>query len=434
MRNLIRRLLLIISILLLISYVLKEKSVDASSLNNDNTYITEPTKPIKDATPVEYEIPQENLRPIEEATGSDIERILGKDDRILVENYTSYPYKTIVLLNMTFTNITYIGTGTVIAPDTILTAAHNVYDSRLGGWATEITAYAGARANKATIGKAKVDKKYVLPEWINSQSSQHDLAVIKLKTSLGDQTGTLGITNEMKLSEPIETAGYPADKGGWTLYKGNGLLKKITNFNVYYDIDTYGGQSGSPVWNRDKKIIGVHAYGSSPLNFATKINDTNLKLIKKWTNIPVGHVYNKDVTVSKSNISVWNDFQFHIKKPLTHIKLGNVYKAKYIYKHNNGQTYLSLYDNKNKWIGYFNKRDVSDLKGTLLNKKVKINKSNYVIWDSFYFDNKKSLSKNFYDKTLNAKYSYVLGNNEEFYSLYDSKNKWVGYINKKATQ
>lgn len=127
---------------------------------------------------------------------------------------------------MTFNNITYIGTGTVIAPDTILTAAHNVYDSRLGGWATEITAYAGARANKATIGKAKVDKKYVLPEWINSQSSQHDLAVIKLKTSLGDQTGTLGITNEMKLSEPIETAGYPADKGGWTLYKGNGLLKK----------------------------------------------------------------------------------------------------------------------------------------------------------------------------------------------------------------
>ncbi|MBO1920070.1 hypothetical protein J4710_11475 [Staphylococcus xylosus] len=83
----------------------------------------------------------------------------------------------------------------------------------------------------------------------------------------------------MKLSEPIETAGYPADKGGWTLYKGNSLLK-ITNFNVYYDIDTYGGQSGSPVWNRDKKIIGVHTYGSSPLNFATKINDTNLKLIK----------------------------------------------------------------------------------------------------------------------------------------------------------
>lgn len=105
-----------------------------------------------------------------------------------------------------------------------------------------------------------------------------------------------------------------------------------------------------------------------------------------------------------------------------------------IYKHNNGETYLSLYDNKNKWIGYFNKRDVSDLKGTLLNKKVKINKNNYVIWDSFYFDNKKGLSKNFYGKTLNAKYSYVLGNNEEFYSLYDSKNKWVGYINKKATQ
>ncbi|MGW7932712.1 trypsin-like serine peptidase [Staphylococcus xylosus] len=429
-----KKLLFAILIALLTSSILKESTVGATPTNNEQIYITEPTKPIKDSAPVDYEIPQENLRPIEEATGSDIERILGKDDRKLVKNYMSPPYKSIVLLNMTFNNITYTGTGAVIAPDTILTAAHNVYDSKLGGWATDITAYAGARPHKATIGKAKVDKKYVLPEWINSQSSQHDLAVIKLKTSLGDQTGTLGITNEMKLSEPIETAGYPADKGGWTLYKGNGLLKKFTNFNVYYDIDTYGGQSGSPVWNRDKKIIGVHAYGSSPLNFATKINDTNLKLIKNWTNIPVGDVYNKDVTVSKSKISVWNDFQFLKKRPMTHIKLGNVYKAKYIYKHNNGQTYLSLYDNKNKWIGYFNKRDVTDLKGTPVNKKVRINKDNYAIWGSFYFDNKKNLSKNFYGKTLNAKYIYTLGNNEAFYSLYDSKNKWIGYINKKATQ
>ncbi|MEY8599962.1 trypsin-like serine peptidase [Staphylococcus shinii] len=429
-----KRFLLVILILLLISYVLKEENVSASSINNNHNYITEPTKPIKDATPVDYEIPQENLRPIEEATGSEIERILAKDNRMLVKNYTSYPYKTIVLLNMTFTNITYIGTGTVIAPDTILTAAHNVYDSRLGGWATEITAYAGATANKATIGKAKVDKKYVLPDWINSQSSQHDLAVIKLKTSLGEQTGSLGITDKMKLNEVIQTAGYPADKGGWTLYKGSGLLKKVTDFNIYYDIDTYGGQSGSPVWNAENKIIGVHAYGSTPLNFATKINDTNLKLIKNWTSIPVGHAYNKNVTVSKSNISVWNDFQFLNKKPLTHIKVGNVYKAKYIYKHNNGQTYLSLYDNKNKWIGYFNRRDVYDLKGTLLNKKVKISKNNYVIWDSFFLDNKINLSKDFYGKTLNAKYSYKLGNKEEFYSLYDDSNKWIGYLNKKATQ
>lgn len=156
-----KRFLLVILILLLISYVLKEENVSASSINNKHTYITEPKKPIKDATPVDYEIPQENLRPIEEATGSEIERILGKDNRMLVKNYTSYPYKTIVLLNMTFTNITYIGTGTVIAPDTILTAAHNVYDSRLGGWATEITAYAGATANKATFCKFLSQNKLI---------------------------------------------------------------------------------------------------------------------------------------------------------------------------------------------------------------------------------------------------------------------------------
>ena len=52
-----KRFLLVILILLLISYVLKEENVSASSINNNHTYITEPKIPIKDATPVEYEIP-----------------------------------------------------------------------------------------------------------------------------------------------------------------------------------------------------------------------------------------------------------------------------------------------------------------------------------------------------------------------------------------
>lgn len=404
------------------------------SITNNDTYLMEPTKPTKEATPTNYDLPQENLPIIEEVSDNHEEGIIDVDERKIVKNYKLSPYKPIILLNMDFKGKTYVGTGSIVAPDTILTAAHNIYNSSLGGWATKVTAYAGANEQKATIGKAIADKKYVLPEWINSKSSKHDLAIVKLKTPLGLQTGSFGITTRMTLNEKIQSAGYPADKGSWTLYKGEGLLKNITDTNIYYNIDTYGGQSGSPVWNYQNKIIGVHAYGSNPFNFGTKITNNNLLLIKKWAATPVGFSYNKEVTLSNNKIAIWNDFQFLKKKSLTNIKLGNVYKAKYIYHHNNGQTYLSLYDNNDTWVGYFNKRDTTDLKGKTINLKVKIIKNDYPIWNNFYFDSLRNNSSNFHGIKLNAKYNYTLGNNEQYYSLYDSKNRWVGYLNKNATQ
>ncbi|MDW5471251.1 trypsin-like serine peptidase [Staphylococcus equorum] len=432
----IKFIIILILILPLQNHLVTDNQVGASLQPTiSTTYnITEPTNSIYLPTPVNYEIPQENLQSIEDSQGESFDRILGKDSRSIVKNYTKAPYKTVVLLNMSFNNNVYIGSGVMISPDTVLTAAHNIYDSDLGGWANNVTVYAGANSHKATIGKSKADKKYVLPEWIKSKSKKHDLAIIKLNSQLGFKTGTLGITDQMQINEQLETAGYPADKGGTTQYKVTGLLKRLTETNIFYDMDTYGGQSGSAVWNKNKKIVGVHAYGATPLNFGTKITNDNLKLIINWGSTPVGYKYDKDVTISKEKIVVWSDFLFSKKISLKNIKLGNVYKAKYFFKHNNGHTYLSLYDNKNKWIGYFNKRDVTDLTPTHFNKKVKVSEKNFPIWNNLYFDNQNNISTHYYNQTFTAKYIYTLGNKKQYYSIYDSKNRWIGYIDVNATK
>ena len=325
-----------------------------------------PEIPGKEATdaPVSgsLDLDQSKLKSIDEVLNNSEEKVFGKDERIKVSNYTSTPYKQVVLINMTFSDgKTYIGSGTMVGDDTVLTAGHNVY-SKQNGWATKVTVYAGVNGQKYEIGKAQSKKLMALKPWTDSGNSEYDMAAIKLDSSLGKKTGTLPVTSSMKVNDKIETSGYPGDKGGNVQYKSAGVLKELTERHLRYEMDTNPGQSGSSVRNSENKVIGVHTFGSSEYNGATRLNALNVDYIKHWIGTPVAHSYNKNVKVTREKISVWGNLQFTSKKDLKNIKVGNIYKAKYLYNHPNGQTYLSLYDSNNKWIGYFNSRDVTEVK------------------------------------------------------------------------
>ena len=64
---------------------------------------------------------------------------------------------------------------------------------------------------------------------------------------------------------------------------------------VFYDVDTYGGQSGSPVWHQasseaEPVAIAIHAYGvgGTPGSWGIKANSGPrlipevVQLIKEW--------------------------------------------------------------------------------------------------------------------------------------------------------
>lgn len=48
---------------------------------------------------------------------------------------------------------------------------------------------------------------------------------------------------------------------------------------VYFDMDTIGRQSGSPVYNSANEIIAVQTTGAGSNNFGTKINDEYYQFI-----------------------------------------------------------------------------------------------------------------------------------------------------------
>lgn len=144
--------------------------------------------------------------------------------------------------------------------------------------------------------------------------------------------------------------------------------------------------------------------------------------------------YKKYVTVT-SDYDAWNNLDFDKKLNKGSLKNKTFY-AKYAYHHDNGNTYLSLYDKDNHWVGYMNQDGVSVGKGEQ-GAAIKTDKTITVTDNKKYkvfadFDWKKK-DLNAQNSIFKVKYEYHHLNGSTYYSLYDLDDHWVGYINAHGT-
>lgn len=142
------------------------------------------------------------------------------------------------------------------------------------------------------------------------------------------------------------------------------------------------------------------------------------------------------VQVTKKNYDMWQNFSWK-KKNNTSSFYGKILKARGRYEHKNGATYYSLYDNKGKWYGYLNAKATKKVgaQGSYISdgSYVQLTKNNYGMWQNFNWK-KKGTTTDVYGKTLKAKGRYEHFNGSTYLSLYDSKDKWYGYLNVEATK
>lgn len=209
--------------------------------------------------------------------------VIGQDERTQVTGTTQFPYSAAVFIRATFPNgETYVGSGSMISPDTVLTAGHVVYDADQKNWAQTVTAYPGLTGDVAPFGSSQVSRMISVAGWLNGGTNrhEHDIALLKLNEPLGVKTGWFGLTNQAASQMQVKSVGYPTDKPRRTMWQSAGVVHRLSERNIFYSLDTYSGQSGSGVFNAENQLLAVHAYSQKIQNYGTQINQSVLDWIK----------------------------------------------------------------------------------------------------------------------------------------------------------
>jgi len=203
------------------------------------------------------------------------ETVIDVDERVRILDTDLYPWRMICALRMQGpTGAGAIGTGWFIGPKTVLTAGHCVFSNYFfGGWASRIEVIPGLNGNgpNGRPYNSVISNRFSsLDLWTEKEDPDFDIGCIHLDQDKGNEVGwfALGaLPPEELVSYLVNISGYPADRGaGAEQYHHRNRVLRVSERRLFYDVDTYGGQSGAPVWIYESEgapplAVGIHAYG-----------------------------------------------------------------------------------------------------------------------------------------------------------------------------
>lgn len=221
------------------------------------------------------------------------EIVHGTDDRVRVFGTTAFAWRTICKLEITAADGSQWGcSGAFIGPRTVLTNGHCVFMHDRGGWVRRVRVIPGMNGSSEPFGAGVSTFYHSVTGWTQSHSSNYDYAVVVLPSTqkLGNVVGWMGLANLSYFSLlglNVNNSGYPGDKPYGTQWWNANNILMVTDRRVYYQIDTYGGQSGSPDWRyKDglRHIVAVHNTGGSPFNGGVRIVSDVFNNLVNWKN------------------------------------------------------------------------------------------------------------------------------------------------------
>lgn len=229
---------------------------------------------------------------------ADLEVIGPQDTRVRVPGAETLgvPYRWICRLTVPsldpFDRRYGMGTGVLIGPRHVLTAAHVLVSEK----DTSHTVGDRLRVQPARNGDAKRFKEVGIRGWqahpqafVRARNRyvlqpQHDYGLVTLDTAVSDwslgpcplgywglpgacgDNAQIGLEATDVVGQEVRVTGYPHDKGTTTLWTGRGALTwDARRGALLHTADTKPGHSGSPIWqirNGRCVLVGVHSGAS----------------------------------------------------------------------------------------------------------------------------------------------------------------------------
>lgn len=230
---------------------------------------------------------------VEEMTET-MEVIIGTDDRIRIKNTVKVPWRRYCALRIEFpSGSVYRGTGFFIGERVLATAGHCVYLHSQGGWARRIEVIPACNGTHRPFGSAYATTFKSTVGWTKNKIPAADYGAIILPPGAfpGQQFGRFAfkaLPTQTLLAAPAVLAGYPGDKPFAEVWGMRRKIKAATATNLIYDIDSMGGQSGAPVYVKNggkRYVVGIHNYGATTGNSATRVTAAVIANFRKWSTI-----------------------------------------------------------------------------------------------------------------------------------------------------
>ena len=228
--------------------------------------------------------------------------VLEPDERVRVNPTTQVPYRWVCSLDMVRGGTPYRGSGLLVGPRQVLTAAHNIYDSE-GNRPDSVHVVPARNVNDQPFGRFEAVAFTTTSRYITSPTpgNRFDFALVTLGADAsavtsraiggaalghwgsprtGQGTNLRTLTTAFLTGKDVVVCGYPGDmcngsrcdpavgwRAGdqsnsmWSHY-GPARFHAGAPGGIVYSADTAKGQSGSPVWIRfsdgTRSLVGVH--------------------------------------------------------------------------------------------------------------------------------------------------------------------------------
>lgn len=337
-KNLLKKSLCIISLMSIIAITLPTNSKAYENIQQDeqeSEYVSLTTIDFTTNEETTFQVSSQDIGTVLEACNTiSVESTPGispcaiigtSDDRTLITNTEAYPYSAIGYLkgiDANNTDVYYVGTAFMVAPNVALTAAHCLYnDNGVRLRRLEFSpAKNGSENPFGTTSTIVVGATATVPsDYLTNPNAGNDWAVIKFMTNIGDECDWLNLQTSGYSVGPtgdnFYVSGYPlhdssnpkyipfrtafldAHREGFQ-FRASDKISSVKTRYIVHKIDALPGQSGSPVYyydqNNQVRVVGIHNRSGDPIidenglysyteNNAARINYTIINAIDAIT-------------------------------------------------------------------------------------------------------------------------------------------------------